>query len=70
MKKILAAGMVIAAIAWAGLLPAQEAKGPKIVAKEIQYDFGKVVQGTQVSHVFEIRNAGNAPLDIERLQPS
>ena len=70
MKKILAAGIIIAAIAWAGLLPAQEAKGPKIVATEVQYDFGKVVQGTLVSHVFQIRNEGSAPLDIERVQSS
>ncbi|MDA8423809.1 MAG: hypothetical protein M0Z89_10800 [Nitrospiraceae bacterium] len=70
MKKTLAVGIIIAAIAWTGLLPAQEAKGPKIVAREVQYDSGKVVQGTVASHVFEIRNEGSAPLDIERVQSS
>ena len=70
MKRMLTAGMLIAAVAWAGMLSAQEAAGPRIVAKEVHYDFGKVVQGTEVSHVFEIRNEGSAPLNIERLQSS
>lgn len=49
---------------------AEETKGPKLVIKEMQFDFGKVAQGTVVSHVFEIKNAGNEPLIIERVVPS
>jgi hypothetical protein len=70
MKKIIAVVVVVLVIGFAGLLPAQESKGPKIIAKEVQYDFGKVVEGTVASHVFEIRNGGNEPLDIERIMPS
>jgi hypothetical protein len=70
MKKILIAVVLVIMATFGGLLPAQEIKGPKIVAKEINHDFGKVVQGTQISHVFEISNAGTEPLIIERLQPS
>jgi Protein of unknown function (DUF1573) len=54
----------------AGLLTAQEYKGPRIEVKELRYDFGKVVQGTVVSHVFEVRNAGNETLEIEHIQPA
>jgi uncharacterized protein DUF1573 len=70
MKKILAAGIIILAAAFAAQAPAQEAGGPKIEVKELKHDFGKVVQGTPVSHVFEVRNAGTEPLVIERVQTS
>ncbi len=70
MKKVSVLCVVMVAVAIAGLLPAQEVKGPRIAAKDAQYDFGKVVQGTQVSHVFEVRNAGNEPLIIDRVVPS
>lgn len=70
MKKIIAATVVMMVIGFTGLLPAQEVKGPKIAVKEISHDFGKVTQGTQVSHVFEVSNAGTEPLIIERVQTS
>jgi len=69
-KKILWVSMILVALLVAGSLMAQESKGPQIVAKEVQYNFGKVVEGAQVSHVFEIRNGGKEPLDIERISPS
>lgn len=31
------------------------------------FDFGKVDEGTQVVHEYEVKNAGNAPLKIQRL---
>ncbi len=43
--------------------------GPKISAKEVRYDAGKVKQGTDVSHIFEITNAGTATLFIQSVQP-
>lgn len=71
MKKILVfISFFIVLTAFAGHLPAQEVKGPKLTAVEIKYDFGKVIQGTQVSHVFEVRNVGNEPLIIDRVVPS
>ncbi len=70
MKGGLTAVLVTMIIAFAGTLLAQEVKGPMIVAKEVKYDFGKVVQGKQVSHVFEVRNAGTEPLIIDRVVPS
>jgi uncharacterized protein DUF1573 len=70
MKKILAAGVVMAVLVFAGLVAAQEARRPKIEVREMRHDFGKVVQGTQATHVFEVRNAGTEPLIIERVQTS
>lgn len=57
-------------VAFAGLLPAQEVKGPRIEVKEMRYDLGKVVQGVQASHVFEVRNVGSEILVIDRVQPT
>ncbi len=70
MKKISWVSMVLVVLLIAGSLMAQESRRPKIIAKEVQYDFGKVIEGTEVSHVFEIKNDGKEPLDIERITPS
>lgn len=52
------------------LIGAQAGMGPKIEVKETHHDAGKVIQGTRVSYVFEIRNAGTETLVIERVQSS
>ncbi len=71
MKKILVPiGFFIVFTVSTGHLQAQEAKGPKISVMEIKYDFGQVVQGTQASHIFEVRNVGDEPLIIDRVVPS
>ncbi len=51
-------------------LPAQEQKGPQLELKEAAYDFGKVVEGARLQHVFQVRNTGDASLDIQRVQPT
>jgi hypothetical protein len=70
MKKIFWVSMAVVALFCAGSLSAQEIKGPKIVVKEMEHDLGKVVQGRQADSVFEVRNAGNEPLIIDRVVPS
>ncbi len=70
MKKGLTVVIMAMIIAFAGALAAQDLKEPRIEAREVRYDAGKVVQGTQVSHLFEVRNAGDAPLIIDRVVPS
>lgn len=57
-------------ISAAGLLTAQQSGGARIAAKEMRFDLGRVVQGKQVSHVFELTNAGTETLVIERVQPT
>jgi hypothetical protein len=71
MKKILlTVAFFMASMMLVGHLPAQQVKGPKLEAAEVKYDFGKVIEGAQASHVFEIRNAGNELLVIDRVVPS
>ncbi|MBW2526014.1 MAG: DUF1573 domain-containing protein [Deltaproteobacteria bacterium] len=45
-------------------------KAPQIVAAKTAHDFGKIKQGKEVAHVFEIRNAGTAPLLISKAKGS
>jgi len=70
MKKIVVNGMVLVLFLFAGTLPAQELKGPRIEVKQEQFAMGSVEQGKQAVHVFEVRNAGTEPLLIDRVQPS
>lgn len=37
---------------------------PKISFVEKEFDFGEIIQGTHVSHLFKFTNTGNAPLVI------
>ncbi len=60
---------IVVALLFAASAAAAPAPAPKISAKEVRYDAGRVKQGTKVSHVFEIANAGTAQLVIESLQP-
>jgi hypothetical protein len=64
---ILAAVMIVAATS---LLSAEEIKGPKIFGKEMKFDFGKVVQGSEATHIFEIVNKGSELLVIDRVVSS
>ncbi len=70
MKRNVFMVMVMAGLLYAGPLAALDNAGPKIEVTELRHDFGKVVQGTKVEHVFEIRNAGSQQLVIEKVQPS
>jgi len=70
MKRILPLSFAVICLLSAGPLAALDNKGPKIEIKELRYDFGKTVQGTQVTHVFEVKNAGSEQLVIEKVQSS
>ena len=71
-QQVLALLLVAVAAGFFGSpLPAQEQKkGPRIEVKEAAYDFGKVVEGAKLQHVFEVGNTGDAALDIQRIQPT
>ena len=56
------AAVLMAAPAWT-----QGAK-PRAVFKETTHDFGKVKQGDVVSYEFVFKNAGNAPLVVEKVE--
>lgn len=70
MKAIVSTCVMLVAFLYGEVLWGQENKGPRIEFRQVQHDFGKVVEGTRVSHVFPVRNVGNESLVIERLEPS
>jgi hypothetical protein len=70
MKKLSVMSTVVFFLCATFGVTAQEYSGPRIEVKELRHDFGKVVQGTQISHVFEIKSAGKEALVIERVQSS
>jgi len=43
---------------------------PKLVVEEPAFDFGEILKGDQVKHVFKISNGGDAPLTIEKVKTS
>jgi hypothetical protein len=43
---------------------------PKIAAVEETFNFGQIKQGTDVEHVFKIKNNGNAELLIKKARGS
>lgn len=60
---------------WVSLAEAQENAGTTgsaetLTLKEIRFDFGKIPQGKPVTHIFEVKNSGNTPLQFENVQAS
>lgn len=43
---------------------------PQLVVDDPTFNFGIVQQGNKVTHVFTIRNSGDAPLTIQKVRPS
>jgi hypothetical protein len=41
---------------------------PTIQIKQPEYDFGVVLEGTEVEHEFTVRNTGKVLLNIERVR--
>lgn len=48
---------------------AQDVVGPKIFLKELVFDFGAVIQGETIEHVFLVANQGNEALEITKVSP-
>ncbi len=70
MNVVLVAVTTIFAAAGSGTVFSQDHKAPRIEIKEERFDFGKVTQGEQAVHVFDIRNAGNDVLEVQKVQTS
>ena len=43
-------------------------KAPIAFVAEAEYEFMQVLEGTEVTHDFKIKNNGNAPLNIEKVK--
>jgi hypothetical protein len=53
------------------LLPAVVLAGaPKLVVEDADFSVGEVFQGVKVEHTFRFRNAGEAPLSVEKVRCS
>ena len=50
--------------------PAMAYAQPSISFDSDSYDFGTVPQGQSIEHTFEVSNAGDAELIIQKLVPS
>jgi hypothetical protein len=59
---------IVSAPAEDGAAVIAQSGAPKITADEAVYDFGAIKATDTVEHVFEIRNAGDADLKVERVQ--
>ncbi len=46
----------------------EELKTPDSFFPEESFDFGKVVDGIQITHDFKVLNRGNAPLVVKRVK--
>jgi hypothetical protein len=70
-KRLILAAITLTVLAGIGsVAPAQEYNGPKALVDQLKYHVGKVVQGEQAEHVFELRSVGKEALVIDRIQPS
>jgi len=68
MKKVL---LFVGAMVISAGIYAQQKKAEDVVKfKELTYDFGKIKQGTPVTHNFEFANTSEAPVVIESATPS
>ncbi|MCX5893154.1 MAG: DUF1573 domain-containing protein [Deltaproteobacteria bacterium] len=45
------------------------AAAPQVVIAENHFDFGEVFEDRHLSHIFVIKNSGNAPLEIRKVDP-
>ena len=43
--------------------------GPKVVFPEQEYNFGKIAEGEQATHIFRVLNGGDEPLEIIKVEP-
>jgi len=68
--RTVAFSLLIVMLVAGSAMAVEETGAPKISARELRYDAGKVKQGAAVSHIFEITNAGTGPLVIESVRPS
>ena len=74
MKKVLMLALSLTAGAYTAQAQAvkpanavEKVVGPSIVFEESKYDFGSVMQGGMVDHVFKFKNTGTQPLVISNI---
>lgn len=70
-KWVLYSTSVVLCLIILGLSPSwtQAAVGPKMVIEEKLFNAMQVKEGDVIRHTFTVRNTGDQPLKIERVQP-
>jgi len=48
---------------------AQQAVGPKMVLEKKAFDAKQIKQGNTIEHTFIVRNTGDQPLEIKKVNP-
>jgi len=48
---------------------AQQATGPRMVLEEKYFDAKQVKEGKIIEHIFTVRNMGDRPLEIKKVNP-
>jgi hypothetical protein len=72
MKKLLGGltlACTLAVLFFPALTRAQEGKLPLAVIEEMRHDMGEVFEQDKYSHVFKVRNSGDAELQILSVKP-
>lgn len=49
--------------------PGGSQDAPSIMVAEKAHDFGEVMDGAVITHVFQVKNMGKAPLQITQVRP-
>ena len=62
-------GLFLVFCCWSGATLAQESQGPKMVIKNQVFDFGKVKEGEDIQHTFQVFNEGGEALLIKNVTP-
>jgi hypothetical protein len=52
-----------------GAIGAEQPTGPKMVIKEMEYDFKDVKEGDLIEHAFQVLNQGDQVLEIREVRP-
>jgi len=53
---------------YSGAAPSQTPTAPRVEIEKVRHAFDPVVEGTQVTHAFSVRNTGDAPLVIKNVR--
>ena len=48
---------------------AQQAIGPRMVLEEKYFDAQQIKEGDTIEHTFTVRNTGDRPLEIKKVNP-
>ncbi len=67
MKQLTAGLIVFLLVVWPA---ASQGKAPVLVFENQTKDFGKVMEGTSLKHVFKFSNKGDAVLEIFKVEGS